>query len=73
MRMAGLSKPSPMMSKDCNNGTPAFIIVAICRVNRAMSWALIRLPMLKTEWFFLRTLPGLMPCLRSFALISAGF
>ncbi|MNL30162.1 hypothetical protein D3C87_1518830 [compost metagenome] len=61
------------MSNDCNSGTPAFIMVAIWRVNRAMSWALMRVPTLNSETDFLRTLPGLMPCLRSCALISAGF
>ncbi|MNP38641.1 hypothetical protein D3C76_1321660 [compost metagenome] len=38
-----------------------------------MSWALIRLPRLKIDVVFLRTLPGLMPCLRNFVLIIAGF
>jgi hypothetical protein len=32
------------MSKACKSGTPAFIIVANWRVNRAMSLGLIRLP-----------------------------
>ncbi|MNL13730.1 hypothetical protein D3C87_1346470 [compost metagenome] len=62
-----------MMSNDCRSGTPAFIIVAICRVKRAISWALMRLPMSKIDVVFRRTLPGLMPCLRSCALTSAGF
>ncbi|MNG38658.1 hypothetical protein D3C84_1264420 [compost metagenome] len=38
-----------------------------------MSRALMRLPTLKIDADFLRTLPGLMPCLRSWALIKAGF
>ncbi|MNF09488.1 hypothetical protein D3C80_2101640 [compost metagenome] len=37
-----------------------------------MSRALMRLPMLKSDGVFLRTLPGVMPCLRNCALISAG-
>ncbi|MNP78786.1 hypothetical protein D3C76_1764850 [compost metagenome] len=48
-------------------------MVAICRVKRAMSWGVMRLPSLNIDVDFLRTLPGLMPCLRNCALISAGF
>ncbi len=40
----GLLLPRPTMSNDCNSGTPAFIMVAIWRVNRAMSLGLILLP-----------------------------
>jgi hypothetical protein len=32
-----------------------------------------RLPALKMDAVFFRTLPGLIPCLRNWALISAGF
>ncbi|MCY1560932.1 hypothetical protein D9M68_981300 [compost metagenome] len=62
-----------MMSKDCISGTPAFIMVAICRVKRAISSGLIFFPALSREADFLRTLVGLMPCLRSWALTRAGF
>ncbi|MNP44612.1 hypothetical protein D3C76_1384830 [compost metagenome] len=69
--MFGLSKPSAMMSKDCSSGTPAPIMVAIWRVNRAMSRGLIFLPAPSREMPFLRTRVGLIPCLRSCALTSA--
>src|SRR5690606_389856 len=72
-RMLGFSRPSAMMSKDCSSGTPAFIMVAICRVKMAMSMGLIFLPAPNRATDFLRTLSGLMPCLRSCALIRAGF
>ena len=61
-----------MMSNDCSSGTPAFIMVAICRVNSAMSIGLIFLPAPNKETAFLRTFSGLIPCLRSCALINAG-
>ncbi|MCY1312240.1 hypothetical protein D9M70_626450 [compost metagenome] len=61
-----------MMSNACNSGTPAFIMVAIWRVKRAISSGLMRLPLLNIEVDFLRTFCGLMPCLRSCALTSAG-
>ena len=62
-----------MMSKDCSSGTPAFIMVAICRVNRAISSGLMALPAPNSETAFLRTLVGLTPCLRSWALTNAIF
>ena len=39
-----LGLPRPTMSKDCSNGTPAFIIVASWRVKMAMSLGLMALP-----------------------------
>ena len=38
---AGFGLPRATMSNDCNKGTPAFIMVASCRVNMAMSLTLI--------------------------------
>ncbi len=71
--MFGLSKPSLMMSNDCSSGTPAAIMVDIWRVNRAMSIGLIFFPAPSREMPFLRTLTGVMPCLRSCALTRVGF
>jgi len=39
-----LAFPRPTMSKACKSGTPAFIMVAIWRVNSAMSLGLILRP-----------------------------
>src|SRR4051812_26885148 len=41
---AGLLWPLPTMSNACSSGTPAFIIVASCRVNSVMSFSLIEPP-----------------------------
>ena len=48
-------------------------MVAICRVNRAMSMGFTFLPAPSREIPFLRTLSGLMPCLRRWAFTSMGF
>ncbi|MNO04920.1 hypothetical protein D3C81_2261180 [compost metagenome] len=54
-----------MMSNDCSSGTPDFIMVAICRVKKAISSGLIGLPLPNSEPAFFFTLSGLMPCLRN--------
>ena len=66
--IAGLSTPPATISKDCTRGTPAFIMVASWRVNKAMSAGPIFLPPSENIGFdrFL-TLPALMPCFRSWA------
>ena len=60
------------MSKDCTSGTPAFIIVASCRVKIAMSIGLIFLPPPPKRGFgFFLTVLGLIPWRRSCALAIA--
>ena len=58
----GLAWPRPTMSKDCINGTPARSIVESCRVNRARSFSVMRLP---REKLCLRILEAIIPRRRS--------
>ena len=65
----GLVLPRATMSKDCSKGTPAFIMVASCRVKMAMSFCLIDRPPLVRR-FLTRVIR--MPCRRRLALTIAS-
>jgi hypothetical protein len=60
----GLGLPRATMSNACSSGTPAFIIVASCRVKTAMSFCLIERPPLMRRFF---TRVTRMPCRRRLA------
>ena len=60
--------PLPMISSDCTIGTPDFIIVAIWRLKKAMSFGVIGLPALPNSGLGLGlTTVGVMPWRRSSA------
>ena len=70
--IAGLSRPSCTISKLCTRGTPAFIMVAICRENIEISAGFMPLPMeVKSGLDFFLTDLADMPCLRSCAFANA--
>ncbi len=70
----GFLCPLAMMSSDDTIGTPDFIIVAICRLKKAMSFGLIGLPAAPNSGFDLGlTCPGLMPWRRSSARSRLAF
>jgi hypothetical protein len=58
-----LSVPLATISKACSSGTPAFIMVASCRVKSAMSASLIRPPSDLRPCFLIFVTA--MPCRRS--------
>src|SRR5262245_54317416 len=64
----GFACPLATMSNACSSGTPAFIIVAICRVKSAMSFSVTFLP---PPSRCLRTRVTLMPWRRRVALTTA--
>ena len=66
------SEPPATISKLCTSGTPAFIMVAICRVNKAMSIGLMALPLPPNKGLgFFLTLLARIPCLISWAFTKA--
>ena len=60
----GLLCPLATISNDCNNGTPAFIMVASCREKSVMSCSVIFFPP-RFDCFF--TFGFVMPCRRNVA------
>lgn len=70
----GFLCPLAMMSSADTIGTPDFIIVAICRLKKAMSLGLTGLPAAPNSGFdFGLTWPGLMPWRRSSARSRLAF
>ncbi len=60
--MRGFFWPPPMISSEATIGTPDFIIVAICRLKKAMSFGVIVLPVPPKRGFgFGLTVPGVIP------------
>ena len=72
-RIAGLSRPSATISKLCTNGTPAFIMVANCRVKIVISKVETRFLVNASRifFFFSRMVLMVTPCLRSVTLAKA--
>ena len=72
--MRGFLCPLAMISSELTIGTPDFIMVAICRLKKAMSFGEIRLPEPPNNGLGLSlTVPGVMPCRRNSARSRFAF
>ena len=74
-RIAGFSRPSATISKPCTSGTPAFIMVANCRVKIVISSVetFFFIKPSRIFFFFSRMVLMLMPCFRRVTLARAIF
>ncbi len=74
-RIEGFSKPSATISKPCTNGTPAFIMVASCRVKMVISSVVTFFLNSPSRIFlrFSRIVLMVTPCLRKVTFANAIF